>query len=137
MSPPGTMLSENSRKGAKIPWSIKPINLYKIFTKEAGEDDPLSGSLLADMSVTGRLFGSFRFIISGPKIIEIKFEAASITNIPGAAEFILTMEVRPEDIVLRPNLLSSKWEDLADMVAKGRILASRGEDDGGHDFLGE
>ena len=137
MSPPGTLLTENSRKGAKIPWTIKSCNLYKIFTKEAGEDDPLSGNLLAEMSVTGRLFGSFRFTINGPKMIEIKFEAASITDIPGAAEFILTMEVRPEDILFRPNLLSSEWEDLADMVAKGRILASRGEDDGGHDFLGE
>jgi hypothetical protein len=44
--------------------------------------------------------------------------------------------VRPEDVDLRQNCLSSKWKDLEDMVAKGTVLTSLGEslEDAGPEF---
>jgi hypothetical protein len=46
------------------------------------------------------------------------------------------MQVRPEEIELKQNGLSTKWEDIEDQVAKGILLTTKGSslEDGGLDF---
>ena len=138
MPPPDHMLcSETSRRAAKIPWTIKPHALYKIFSRDDTDEESITGTLLVEVAVTGWITGEFQWILTGSKLIEAQFSAADITGVPGVSDFTLSLEARPEDIRFRPNLLSGEWEDLADMVAKGQIIASRGDEDDGHDFLGK
>ena len=135
--PPFKTFSETSRQAAKIPWLVKHYNLYKIYVAEDSEEDTIRGTLLAAVNVTGYIMGDFRWTLGGKKIIEVNVSAGDVTNITGASEFTLKIEMRPEDVMFRPNLSSGDWEDLADLVAKGQVIATRGDEDDGHEFLGK
>ena len=137
MPPPIRKFSETSKQAARIPWLVKHHNLYKIYVVEDPEEDHITGTLLAMVAVTGWITGDFKWVLAGKKLFEAEFSAGDITSIPGAEEFRLKLEARPEDIQIRSNLSSGEWEDLADLVAKGVIIASRGDEDDGHEFLGK
>jgi hypothetical protein len=67
----------------------------------------------------------------------IGFNASEILATHGAEEFNLTVHMQPEEIVLLTNMTVSGWEDVGELVAKGKIVVTRGEDEAAHDFLGD
>ena len=69
--------------------------------------------------------------------MRISVPLADIMDWNGASEFQLSWEIRPEDIRLRDNASSGDWEDLGDLVARSRVIVTRGEEDYSHEFLGK
>ena len=120
-----------------LPWSVVSHKLFKVYEPAGAEDGRTRGTLCAEVGVSGWVDGQFRWNISGAEIIRVAVPAGDILEWPGAAEFNLTLEVRPEDIRLRDNSSSGDWEDLSDLIARSKIIASRGEEDDSHEFLGK
>ena len=129
--------AEDSREAKRLPWVIKPRNLFNIFRLDLGEDELAAGALLVDITAAGLILGDFRWSLAGARHVRISMQASDIVPVAGLEEFHLTMEIRPDEVEIRRNLMSGDWQDLADMVGKGRIIASRGDEDDGHDLLGK
>ncbi len=72
----------------------------------------------------GRAESHFRFTLEGKKI-EADFRSEDIFTHEILAGYSLRIHVRAEDIDLRQNCLTTKWEDLIELVAKSTVLVSK------------
>ncbi len=79
--------------------------------------------LLVQVDDDGRAESHFRFALEGKKL-EADFRSEDIYSDDTLSGFSLRLHVRAEDVELRQNCLSSKWEDLDDLVAKNVVLVS-------------
>ncbi len=104
---------------------------------ESGEDltSSVKAFLLVQVDEDGRAESNFRFTLEGRKI-EADFSSGDIFRNRSLSGFTFKLHVRAEEIELKQNGLSSKWEDLDEQVAKGLLLTTEGSnlDDGGPDF---
>jgi hypothetical protein len=80
--------------------------------------------LLVQVDDNGRAESHFRFALEGKKL-EADFRSDDIFSDESLAGYSLRLHVRAEDIELRQNCLSSKWEELVDLVAKNTVLVSK------------
>ena len=124
-------------KARDLPWLIVSHKLYKLYEPEGAEDGRLRGTLCAEVGISGWVAGHYRWNITGVEIMRISVPLADIMDWNGASEFHLSWEIRPEDIRLRDNASSGDWEDLGDLVARSRVIVTRGEEDDSHEFLGK
>jgi hypothetical protein len=80
--------------------------------------------------------GRFRWVLSSTEPLVAGFNASDILPAHGAEEFNLTYQAEPAEIMMHTNMTVSGWEDVGDLVAKGRITVTHGEEEASHAFLG-
>jgi hypothetical protein len=105
---------------------------YRTFENGEALTTSVKAFLLVQMDKDGRAKSNFRFALEGRKI-ETDFSSGDIFQIRSLAGFTFKLHVRAEEIELKQNGLSSKWEDLDELVAKGLLLTTDGSnlDDSG------
>lgn len=109
-----------------IPWNILPhaeFGRYRVPEAAAADDDALTARLLVQVGPSGRLENHFRIAIGGRGQVRAKFPAAMVINSPALAALTLAFELDAQEISPLQNGFSTKWEDLGDLVASGRIHA--------------
>ena len=116
-------------------WDIKPTSLFRIYSPDNTGQLDLSGNLLLEIENNGKPARSFRFALSGDNIIGVTTPADKITSYPGCEAFRITIQFRPDEVVLRDNCFSSEWMDVADLVAKGKALPTLEDTDHTDEFL--
>jgi hypothetical protein len=127
---------DSSTRKMTVVWVVKPQNLYLIYSP-AVQSESTRATLLAEVSVEGRLIGNFRWSLSGKELISMTFSLASINASLSEEDYELTWQLRPEDVELRHNHSSGDWEDLEDLISRGKISVSKGGEDGSHSLLGK
>ena len=101
------------------------------------EDGSLQGRLLLSVDASGRLEDHFRIVFGGGQNPSVNFSGAKISDHPALTSFRFKLEVNPENIDLKKNAFTSKWEDLETMVASDKLLVSSSEEtDAGPTFRG-
>ena len=94
------------------------------------EDGALQGRLLLAVDASGRLEDHFRIVFGGGQQPSTNFAGSKISDHPALNPFRFSLDVNPENIEIKKNSFSSKWEDLEAMVAADKILiSSEGEAD--------
>ena len=108
---------------------------YNGATRHGAEHEGLGGHLLIRVSDHGRLEDHFRVVLSGSEDLSATFTANTLTQNPSLDGYTFSMEVAPENIELRNNSFTSKWQDLESLVAGNKILVSHaGKQDATADF---
>ena len=129
--------SAKAKMLAFLPWVIKPMNLYKIFSPDNSDDGISTATLLIECDAMGEYSGNFRWALTGEDPLTANFPASDVFGFAAADEFHLSWETRADDIILRENGSSSEWFDLEELLSASRMFASRGDDDDTHDFIGK
>ena len=97
-----------------------------MYTATPKQDDHTDANLLLQVNACGQAVEGFRVALDGA-IIDADFWARDILEVAHLKRFRFRYEIRPEDIDLRPNTFSSRWEDVDDLLAQGTINAYEGE----------
>ena len=92
------------------------------------EDGSLQGRLLLSVDASGRLEDHFRIVFGGGQNPSVNFSGTKISDHPALTSFRFKLEVNPENIDLKKNAFTSKWEDLETMVASDKLLVSSSEE---------
>jgi len=74
------------------------------------------------VNAEGHAAEGFRFALDGASP-DADFWAKDVLDIPQLKRYRFKFEVRAEDIDLRANAFTSKWEDLDDLLAHGTVIA--------------
>ncbi len=88
------------------------------------EDDHLYAYTLVQVASSGRLEHHYRVAFGGNTRLKASFTASSVSPHLSLKDYTFTLEEDPADINMRQNCFSSKWADLEDLVASGRIRVS-------------
>ncbi len=80
--------------------------------------------LLLQVDGTGHAGEGFRFSLEGDKL-EADLWSSDIFASADLGGYRLRYEVKVDSVELRPNTLSSRWEDVISMVGKGTLIAFR------------
>jgi hypothetical protein len=86
-----------------------------------------------DRGATGR----YRWHIDGCQTIAVDVNAPELVPTPSAEDFKLSIHMLPTDVSLTINATAGPWEDLGELVAKGKVSVSKGNEDGSAEFLGK
>jgi hypothetical protein len=89
-----------------------------------GDGETLWGNLLVRISNTGRVEDHFLVRISGSQLLNASFDASAFTDVGELQQFSFTVERRPTELTFKNNSFVSKWEDLVELVASNRVMAS-------------
>jgi len=106
-------------------WDVRSSHLFRIFQDEEEETEVLTARLLVQTTVTGEAEENFRFKTHGG-LLDCDIWARDITTIESLRPYRLRYEVRGGEIDLRTNTTASGYEDVANLVASGTIIAHRG-----------
>jgi hypothetical protein len=139
-------LSEEGRAGLDqytkahqraVPWKIEPAENFLTFRAARHQEDHLLCDLLMEVEDDGEATGRYRWHIDGQRTITVDVNAAELVPVPGAEDFKLSVHMLPSDVNFTINATSGPWEDLGELVAKGKVSVSKGDEDGSAAFLGK
>ena len=92
-------------------WAVIDEAYFETYAPTAAHGDP-ELSLLTKVDLEGNFTGDFRLMVSGLQPLRAQFPAQMMLPILEATGFKLTIEVRPEEIALRRNGVTSAWYDV-------------------------
>ena len=107
-------------------WEVRSHTEYRVYAATPKHDDHTDANLLLQVNACGEAVEGFRVALDGA-MIDADFWARDILEVTHLKRFRFRYEIRPEDIDLRPNTFSSKWEDVDDLLAQGTIYAFEGD----------
>jgi hypothetical protein len=110
------------------PWSVQSSRDYRIYQDSASTDYLPKLTLLLQTDGSGHAGEGFRFVVSSSKITAIIWSRDILDNAE-LAGYQLRYELRGQDIEIRPNSLTSQWEDLDNLIGKGKIVVTGGSEE--------
>jgi hypothetical protein len=118
-----------------VPWVIQLLSYFNIFAPSSPADNRVNADLLLEVEENGQTSGRFRWVLSGNKQITASFKASDLIPGPREDDYDLLIVYRPQDIKLGVNMTSTKWMDLAELVAKGHVSVTLHGEEASHEFL--
>ncbi len=111
-----------------LPWTIKSVALFRIFSPPDPPPSP-AGHLLLEVDDTGKAARSFRFKLTGTAHLNIDLPLSQILPLPTVAAFTAHYHLPPDFLQLRDSRFSTDWFDFTNEVDRGRIsITHAGED---------
>jgi hypothetical protein len=113
-----------------IPWEVRKSTDYRIYQSPHPPGSIPRVTLLLQVDASGHAGEGFRFAVEGGPF-DADIWSRDLLDPPALSGYKLRYELRGQDIDLRPNSLSSKWEDLDMLLGRGVIIAQKlasGED---------
>ncbi len=114
---------------------VKARTLFKAYASGEEPSSSVKLFLLVQVDDEGRAESHFRFALEGEKQ-EFDFWSEDIFTSDKLSGFGMKLHLRPEEITIRQNSTTSKWENLEDLVARGDIIVTHNDsqDDQGAQF---
>jgi hypothetical protein len=106
---------------------IRARTLFKAYASEEEPGNSIKVSLLVQVDDEGRAESHYRFALEGDKQ-KFDFWSEDIFTTDKLTGFEMKIHIRPEEITIRQNSTTSKWENLEDLVAKGDIIVTNSDD---------
>jgi len=110
-----------------VNYELAPTASFASYTganRPGADHDSLGGHLLVRISDNGRLEDHFKVVLSGTENLRATFKADALTQNASLANYQFSIELSPEDIDLRNNSFTSKWQDLELMVAGNKLIVT-------------
>jgi hypothetical protein len=105
---------------------VKPNSLYRVYRLSEEAGDEVRACFLLQITNQGEAEAGFRFTLEGSEPLEMAFMAKDLVDYRETRDYMLKCELQPEDVDLEANTLSSRWEDLEELVARGKLIPSAG-----------
>jgi hypothetical protein len=117
-----------------VEWAVMPLADFD--TGMPRDPGALGGELMAQIRNNSRILDNFRFALGGTAIITAEFTSKDLFATKILPSTPLTFKARPNQIVLRKNMLSSAWMDVLDLVRSQDLLVTTDDSgDENDDFL--
>ena len=129
-------MSSSKPKRMIVPWVIKPKNLFLIHQGEQEAGLQPGGDLLAECTAAGRLVGHFWWAMKGGNA-DAGFRLRHIRVFENAPAFYLDLNMKPDEIAIRPNTCSGKWTDLIDWITEEKLTVTCDDDSTSSNLLGK
>jgi hypothetical protein len=78
-------------------------------------------ALLVQVSADGRVEDHYRLRVNGSTLLRASATAPELIAAEELASYVFHVEKRPVDLEFRQNMCCTKWEDLEQLVAAGRV----------------
>jgi len=85
------------------------------------EDDHLYAYTLVQVAASGRVEHHYRVALASNLRLKAAFPSTNLCHHASLKDYSFTVETDPADINLHQNAFTTKWEDLADLVAAGKV----------------
>ncbi len=108
---------------------VRARTLFKAFASGEEGTNAVKAFLLVQVDDEGRAESHYRIALEGGKQ-EFDFWREDIFTSDKLTGFSMKFHLRPEEITIRQNSITSKWENLEDLVAKGDITVSHSDSQG-------
>jgi hypothetical protein len=120
---------------AAVTGEVKARTLFKAYASGEEPNSSVKVFLLVQVDDEGRAKSHYRFALEGDKQ-EFDFCSEDIFTSDKLSGFGMKLHLRPEEITIRQNSTTSKWENLEDLVARGDIIVTHNDsqDDQGARF---
>jgi hypothetical protein len=105
---------------------VKPNSFYRVFRLAEEAGDGVRACFLLQVTNQGEAEAGFRFTLEGNETLEMDFMAKDLIDYRETKDYLLKCELQPEDVDLEANTLSTRWEDLEDLVARSKMIPSTG-----------
>ncbi len=105
-------------------WEVEDYRNYRIYHSGRIPGPKPRCLLLLQVDGTGHAGEGFRFSLEEDKL-EADLWTSDVFPSADLGGFRLRYEAKLETVELRPNTLSSRWEDMITMVGKGTLIAFR------------
>jgi hypothetical protein len=119
-----------------VPWAMAPAGSFLTYQTTPKADSELRAEVLMEVEDDGEATGRYRWALNGREPVAVTVNGAEIVPAAGTEDYALIFSFKPEEIPLTINATSSAWEDLGDLVSRGRVTVMKGEEDASHEFLG-
>jgi hypothetical protein len=106
---------------------VKPNSLYRVYHLSEEAEDEVRACFLLQITNQGEAEAGFRFTLEGSEPLEMTFMAKDLVDCRETRDYMLRCNFQPEDVDLEANTLSSRWEDLEDLVARSKLIPSPGD----------
>ncbi len=110
---------------------VKACTLFKAYASGEEPGNSIKVCLLVQVDDEGRAESHFWFALEGEKQ-EFDFWSEDIFTSEKLSGFRMKRHLRPEDIAIRQNSITSKWENLEDLVARGDIIVTHNDSQDDH-----
>jgi hypothetical protein len=110
------------------PWQVQKAADYRIITAESAPEEGPKLTLLLQVDGGGHAGEGFRFAVDGGPWNAVIW-TRDLLDPPDLGRYQLHYQVKGEDIDLRPNSFSSRWEDVDTLLGKKYMMAGRAGDD--------
>lgn len=105
------------------PWEIHKYPDYRAFSGP-GQTDDVTVHLLLHVNPAGHCVEAFRCAVNGPSL-DIDFRGEDVFQLELLHPFHFRYSVDTDNIDIKANAFSSKWQDFEDLLARGFISAFR------------
>jgi hypothetical protein len=105
-------------------WEVVDYRDYRIYHSGRVPGPRPRCLLLLQVDGTGHAGEGYRFSLEGDRL-EADLWTSDVFAAAELGGFRLRYEIKAETVELRPNTLSSRWEDVITLVGKGVLIASR------------
>ncbi len=105
-------------------WEVEDYRNYRIYHSGRIADAKPHCLLLLQVDGTGHAGEGFRFSLEGDQL-EADIWTSDVFAAVDLGGFRLRLETKVEMVDIRPNTLSSRWEDIITLLGKGSLIAFR------------
>ena len=91
-------------------WTVLEDDVFETYQPASSPTETTMG-ILVQISPEGVFSGNFRLVLAGDRSIKGQIMASYLLAVPGASNYRLSIEMRPEEISFRSNGVTSDWFD--------------------------
>ena len=112
---------------AQLQWDVRKHTDYRQNPPVGDGSEPAAAHLYVQVEASGQAAGGFRFPVSGGTL-ETDIYGQDLFEDEDFHQFRFRYEIDTARIDIRPNSLTSKWEDWEELLARGVLVAYKGDD---------
>jgi hypothetical protein len=114
-------------------WTVLPLESFELALPE--EPGELGAVLLIHARPNGRLMDHFRFSVGGSRILDVVTTTRTLFSSEMLPDTRISFQIRPAEIGIRLNQITSEWIDVVDNIKSRDFLAGDNPDDDDNDEL--
>jgi hypothetical protein len=115
-------------------WSVLPLEDYNL--ARPAEPGELGVELLVHARANGRILDHFRIAVGGSRIIDVTTTTGLLFGSEMLPTTAVNFQLRPDEIGLRQNSITSEWIDVVDQIrSRDFLVGDDPEDDDNEELL--
>lgn len=116
---------------------VRDVSLFHHHPEVPSSSGSVTLSLLVQAGTDGRLADNFRLALTAVRLQAVEFDGSACIEHARFHHYQFRCEFQPGDLEFPLNRLSTKWENLEDLVSAGKILVIADDDSEEHGTDGQ
>jgi hypothetical protein len=108
-------------------WTI--LDSGEFTTAQPRSPGELGVEVMAQVRPTGRFMDHMRLALGGSKMLQATFSSKAVFPSAVLPDTLITIQKRPEDVIIKRNTTTSEWMDLNTLIKARDALAHREDEE--------